>query len=296
MSGTASDEAWCIRCNRFLLADEFYKSRNPNHTRGVLPYCKECCRKIFKERLDEYKTLQSAMYFTCAELGLPFITVVYERTIEDIEERAKKAKGKSGRKPNYIGWYISFLFSLRTKKDMWDNFSYTDTPLDKIITVEERKKLISEEVSKFKLDWGEFETPEEYAFLEYRYDIYTKGLSLKPAQETLYRKLCIAELRARDIESEGDSTKEIQKQILDLMAKLKIDNFAENNEGDITERLLEKQIQLHEKSKPMEFYEQEDLYKDACGLMNGWDEIKRGLYNYVLGHKDYPKVVGDKFE
>lgn len=290
MARQLNQESWCMRCNRMLPSSSFYRSFNPNHTGGYLPYCKDCLKKIFSKNLEEVGSLQGTLWATLAEAGVPFV----QRVADDMQERLESKHGedfnmaKTG--VNFIGNYLRSLHTMKQKKDVWETFKDTDVPMDNMVSLKERKQKIEAEIANFKLDWGNFDSTEEYAFLEYRYDVYTEGMALKPAQETLYRKLCIAELNARKIEARGESTKDIQKQILDLMSKLKIDNFAEVKDKDLTEQLLESQIALHEREMPMEFYEDKNLYKDACGLAEGWEEIKRCMINFPFSQKEYPKI------
>lgn len=167
------------------------------------------------------------------------------------------------------------------------------------------EELVQAEYEKFELDWGR-QTTEDYQFLEYRYDVYTDGKVLSPAQETLYRQLCLVELRKRKKEAMadlandknelGDSTKEEQAMILTLMQKLKIDNFAENKDKDETELLIEKQIWEHENKKPCEIVDL-DYYKDMCDIKKNWGkQIKRAVVNLITGSKDYPDIEKDDWK
>lgn len=282
-----NEEMFCTKCNRMLPSSEFYKSPNTRlHKGGYMCLCKECLKEICQDYLNEYKSLQSAIYFTCATAGIPFIQSAYHY-MED------RVAGKSG-KLNYFGNYLQAFNTIKKNVDHWVEFADTDTALSEIVTVSDMRQKAEEEIAKFRLDWGDFDDTEDYAFLEYRYDIYTDGLpKLKPAQETLYRKLCIAELNSRKIEAKGESTRDIQKQILDLMNKLKIDNFTEVKDKSLTEQLLETQIATHERQMPMEIYEDKTLYKDMCGLGKGWDDIKRCMINFPFSQKEYPKIKKD---
>lgn len=286
----------CGYCLSELPSEEFYKSKNPLHSRGRLLYCKDCLKKIFKKHLDEFGSLEGAIYATCVTADIPFIQSVVDATLEYYKKKQANQKNNVFEsQANYFGTYVSRLNTMRSV-NKWDRFVDSDTNLSDMVSIEDRKAAIEARVDQFKMDWGNFDNAEDYVFLEQRYDIYTDGLVLTPAQETLYRKLCITELRARELESSGASTKEITKQITDLMGKLKIDNFAEQKEKDPAVLMLEAQIALHEEKMPMEYYEDKSLYKDACGLSDGWDRIKRGLLNFALGHKDYPKVHDGKVD
>ena len=141
------------------------------------------------------------------------------------------------------------------------------------------------------LDWGEQPNLEDYQFLEYRYSIYTDGIELSPSQETLYRKLCLAELSARRKESNGESSKEDTEQIMKLMTKLKIDNFEEKKDKTDIERILEKQIWEIENTEPAEMVDKEE-YRDYLDIEEDWGKhILRAVKNLIIGSKDYPNIT-----
>ena len=119
---------------------------------------------------------------------------------------------------------------------------------------------------------------------------------LTKPQEMLYRDLCLARLAKRKAEKANDSdVQKIQKQILDLMAKLKIDNFSENKELSIVERMLETRIAIQEKEKPAYYFE--DLKRNQDYLGRGkyfYDHIYRPFKNILQGSKLYDIVEEDK--
>ena len=45
-NGIPITESYCIGCGRPYTLEKFYKSPNPLHHNGVLPYCKDCCNSI----------------------------------------------------------------------------------------------------------------------------------------------------------------------------------------------------------------------------------------------------------
>ena len=83
-------ESYCIGCGRVYGIESFFKSPNSMHCNGVVPYCKECNKRIAKKYLKEYQNLESAIWLTCAEVGVPFIRKVFA----GVEELASKAKNK----------------------------------------------------------------------------------------------------------------------------------------------------------------------------------------------------------
>lgn len=119
--------------------------------------------------------------------------------------------------------------ALKKKTDKWDSFGVTDVDKSEAIVDVNQEKLRKEKLKQFILDWGE-QDEDDYAYLEYRWDFYTEDINLTPAQESLYRKLCISELDYRRAKEKDETGKEQQESILKLMKTLKIDNFTQKKE------------------------------------------------------------------
>jgi hypothetical protein len=73
---------YCCECKREYPIDKFYVSNANMLGNGHLNYCQDCCEDILKYFLKKKGTMESAVYFTCAKLDVPFIRRVYDSTIE----------------------------------------------------------------------------------------------------------------------------------------------------------------------------------------------------------------------
>ena len=97
------------------------------------------------------------------------------------------------------------------------------------------------QIEELELNWGYQESEEDYKFLEYLYDKFTKGIKFENTQqEYLYRDLCLARLEKRKAEQgkiDTDITK-IQGRILTLMNKLKLDEFESTKPKTVSEQLI----------------------------------------------------------
>ena len=82
-------ESYCIGCGRPYPVNEFYKSKNPHHYNHYLPYCKECCGNMVRYYIRKYGNLESAMWMTCANLGIPFTRRAYNALEKKINEKVK---------------------------------------------------------------------------------------------------------------------------------------------------------------------------------------------------------------
>ena len=278
-----------LQCVGLKKNTEYFISWSPFHANGRVPYCKECCNKMFQYYLDETKSAQSALYYTLMKMDVPFIKDIYEKVNE-----MSVSGDVNGRKTAIsIGSYMNTIRKYTKNKEIWSDFSATDVDISDIDSKIQTREVKKKEMDKFILDWGQQPNLEDYQFLEYRYDVYTEGRELTPSQETLYRKLCLAELSARRKEANQDSSKEDTEQIMKLMSKLKIDNFEEKKEKSDIERILEKQIWEIENTEPAEVVSKEE-YKDYLNIEKDWGKhILRAVKNLLTGSKDYPMITKD---
>ena len=278
-----------LQCVGLKKNTEYFTSWSPFHANSRIPYCKECCNKMFQYYLDETKSAQSALYYTLMKMDVPFIKDIYEKVNE-----MSVSGDVNGRKTAIsIGSYMNTIRKYTKNKEIWSDFSATDVDISDIDSKIQTREVKKKEMDKFILDWGQQPNLEDYQFLEYRYDVYTEGRELTPSQETLYRKLCLAELSARRKEANQDSSKEDTEQIMKLMSKLKIDNFEERKEKSDIERILEKQIWEIENTEPAEVVSKEE-YKDYLDIEKDWGKhILRAVKNLLTGSKDYPMITKD---
>ena len=276
-----------LQCIGLKKDSEFFSSWSPFHSNGKVPYCKECCNKMFQYYLDETKSAKTVLYYTLMKIDIPFIKSIYEI----VNERSLSGDKNGKRTPINVGTYVNELRRYSKNKEIWADFSATDVDITEVDAKIQTREVKQKEMDKFLLDWGEQPNLEDYQFLEYRYSIYTDGIELLPSQETLYRKLCLAELSARRKESSGESSKEDTEQIMKLMAKLKIDNFEEKKDKTDIERILEKQIWEIENTEPAEMVDKEE-YRDYLDIGKDWGKhILRAVKNLIIGSKDYPNIT-----
>ena len=280
-------DSYCIKCNRPYPIEDFYKSDNIHHTTGVMPYCKNCTKEMYQDNLKRFKDIRSALWVTCSEVGIPFIEKVYD----NLMEKVKKARDEKVLTSTYNYWgnFISSYMGLKKKTDKWNSFGVTDVDKSEAVLDVSQEKLRKEKLKQFILDWGE-QDEDDYAYLEYRWDFYTEDINLTPAQESLYRKLCISELDYRKAKENEESGKEQQESILKLMKTLKIDNFTQKKEKTLTEQMLERQIWEIENTTPAEC---EDLnkYKDFCNIESDWfKHVVSAVKNIIAGTKEYPLI------
>ena len=292
-----------LRCSGMKKDIEFYNSRSEFSSNNKVPFCKDCVQKIFEYYLELTGKFDVATYYTCQKLDIPFIIKIYE----DILSMKKTNEEHKNLNKNYISSYISMLNKASVLYGCKLDFTFSDKELSEVDREIERREIEKKEAEAFKLDWGKQEN-EDYALLEYDFASLTDGISLSKPQEKLYRDLCLAYLAKRKAEQLKDdidkdkktaSVQQIQNQILGLMKILRIDNFSENKELSMVERMLESRIAIQEKEKPTFHFEGVKATANSDFLGRGkyfYDHIYRPLKNQWSKNKLYRIVSKDKDE
>lgn len=270
-------ESFCIGCGRMYPIDDFYKSPNPHHANGVQPYCRDCGNRLTQEYLKKYGNMEAAIFYTCADMGVPFVRKLFDIYMNRI---------KDYKSANYWGNYTMGFSANKSKaeKEAWTGFDGTDTDYKDIASIQKSEKAIKDEQKELHYRWGEDKDTTQLQYLESRWASYVKDKVLDVAQEQLYRNLCLAEL---DIWEGNDVDKAMKRQI-DMMKALGIDKFEVERQKTDVERMIEYDIWLMENEEPAEYYKNKGLYKDFRGIHAGWiKEIKRPILNLITGSKDY---------
>ena len=273
--------SYCLNHEKQLPVTKFYPSKNPNH-HGYMPFCKDCCTKVYQRHYEEFKDLESAIWFTCADVGIPFIKSAYG-----------KVSGEQVKRENAFDAYVSALKNSKAADaGTWKEFSDTDAPFGDIRTAVDLGEERQEEIEKLRLAWGEDATVDDLGFLEWRFLTYTSGIETTEYQVSRYRDLCMCELRIK----KNIDTQTNMKLKASIAKELGIDKFEIEREKTEVEKYIENDIYMMEKYEPAEYYKDKELYKDFLGIHKYWiDWVLRPVRNLVIGSKDYDVDVNSKY-
>lgn len=270
-------ENFCLGCQRNHNITEFYPSDNPFHANGLTPYCKEKCKEIMEYYMKDFCSVEKALYLTCAIVGVPFLTDVYER----FDLFRKKETDVNQLNPFYI--YYRELQKIRKDGDGLVDFSKTDLDYRDVFSGKQALEIIKADSEELRLIWGD-KNLEDLQYLEYRYSIYTEDKEMTEYQSKLYRTLCLAELdeyRGNDVKGAVDRQAKIAK-------TLGIDQFNIDRELSMVEKMLENQIAIMENNEPAIYYKDLEKYADFMGIGNYWENhVIRPLRNLLLNSKEY---------
>lgn len=295
-TNTKPQSSICIGCRKELPIDHFYEVKDTTfNSNGIAPYCWECTEKILQQYLTQTDNLHKAIYMTCARLNIPYIEKCANRAIA-YQDSLQKRDNHPLNSLKIFAYYYKFLWganSLQTHLDIWNNFADSDD-LTKYQSQEQEE--FDKRLKELKFQWGTQDTADDYKFLIYEYDKYTKNIELNDIQADLYRDLCLARLEKRKIEEgrmEGDAGK-VQSRILLLMNKLKLDNFTNKKELSLSQQSLIEDIAKVEKTEPADYFQDKKKYYDVNKIRQFLEKyVLRPTLNSLCDHRDFDIDMDD---
>ena len=284
-----------LQCIGLKKDSEFFSSWSPFHSDGKVPYCKECCNKMFQYYLDETKSAKTALYYTLMKIDIPFIKSIYEI----VNDRSLSGDKNGKRTPINVGTYVNELRRYSKNKEIWSDFSATDVDITEVDAKIQTAEIKQKEMKQWEIDWGIQDEVCDYEFLNDTFNRYTKGVEfVNPQQEDLYRDLCRDRLLLRKINDNrynGDETiDKVQNRISKTMATLKVDQFESNKPKTASEQSFFAKIAQIEQTKPADLYKEPKKYKDFNKLRQyEEDMVLRPLLNTLCGHRDFDINIED---
>ena len=284
-----------LQCIGLKKDSEFFSSWSPFHSNGKVPYCKECCNKMFQYYLNETKSAKTALYYTLMKIDIPFIKSIYEI----VNERSLSGDKNGKRTPINVGTYVNELRRYSKNKEIWADFSATDVDITEVDSKIQTAEIKQKEMKQWEIDWGIQDEVCDYEFLNDTFNRYTKGVEfVNPQQEDLYRDLCRDRLLLRKINDNrynGDETiDKVQNRISKTMATLKVDQFESNKPKTASEQSFFAKIAQIEQTKPADLYKEPKKYKDFNKLRQyEEDMVLRPLLNTLCGHRDFDINIED---
>lgn len=286
---TASDKLtwYCPICNRNRATQYFYTSKNPIF-KSHIPFCTTCINKLYQYNLSHTLSDISAMWYTCAMLGIPFVKIAWD----DAQNR-KHTQG-SKYKNDYVTPYIDSLRKLEKRET---GFWESDVSIQDLIQMDTQEEVVKkpkkEDFKQLNSDWGNYNA-DDLLFLNNTFEDYTKDLEdMDTNLINRYRDLCKAELRLRKANEDSNISdiKNAQDILNKQLALLGLNNFKKEFESE-EQKAYEKKIAMIEHFKPAEC---EDLkkYIDMVGYEKEKALPMRAIRNAITGSREYPDIAKD---
>lgn len=267
----------CLLCGKNGKETKFYKARNPKYQFfGKIPWCFSCIKDKYDEFYKKYEDSKKSMYELCRFLDIPFVLNIYEI--------AKSRWQESG--VELFQGYITYYSSVGWKKA---GITFMDS--DKIENLDKPDNdYTSEDVDKeliFK--WGEGFSPSDYIYLENELAECEKTLKCDTwAESTLLREICIKKLEVRNRRKQGSDTKDVLKELQELMKTCAIDPAKTMTNSSKSLDTFGEWIKDIEQYSPAEWFKDKKKYKDMDGLDDYLKKyITRPIKNFITGSRDF---------
>lgn len=300
------NKGYCTLCRHELPISKFLKSNSDLNSNGKMSVCSDCLNeyfsKLYKLRRGygnnftvdatniQFDTVtEEIINETCQKFDICFNYGAYESLISHIETEIT-----NGRTPTVriFGIYKSKLESTGNKNGASGlTYEYSDRVRSSNSMNETSDVMITkEDMLDLKRFWGSGFEDEDYIFLEEELARW-KGTHKSDTQSeiTLLREICITILETRIARSNGNSTKDLKKEMQDLMKTAAVDPSKANaaSAGQGHDRYSQ-WIEDTENYEPAEYFEDKDLFEDYDGLMGYINKyIYRPIKNLLTDSRDF---------
>lgn len=256
------------REGNWLLKDFYTAINDKFFANGRVHICKECIKNYcYKEDgsvdLDKFKQILMM-------INAPFYSKEFNTAIEKDKDT--------------IGVYMRAI-CLNYKGQEW-----RDGETQKYISNQNKDKepfVISPELIR---KWGGSFEEEEYIFLEEELKEWKKTHKCdNQAEITLLKEICITVLDIRNARNDSNSTKNLRKDLQDLMKTASVDPAKANAISDSqTVDRFGVWIKDIEQKRPAEWHDEQEKYVDMDGFKPYiQDYIVRPIKNFFTGSKDF---------
>lgn len=281
---------YCTRCGN---SGDFYIGKSDLYKfYEKIPFCKKCIEEIYNELVKIHSDYKKAIYFLCRKLDIPFKNTVYDGAVKE-----SSIKGWSIQQT-----YMKQINSFSDKNNYGTCFD--DSDLFDNNSIDNGKSIVSFDISEYeqadesiKLFWGFGFSDKDYAFLEQELFNWKQTHKCDNQSEiTLLREICITILEIRNVRADKNSTKDLKKELQDLMKTASVDP-AKANAASAGKSLDAFGIWIKdiEQFTPAEWYEQQEKYKDMDGFIPYIKNyIIRPIENFITGIRNF--VVDDNID
>lgn len=245
---------------------DFYMTINSNFFKTPkIHICKDCIKEFVytaegEINLKNFKKILQV-------LDMPFIQNCFDSSVAD--------------KNDTFGTYYKNIALNHLGK------SYEDGDTEEFLKVINDSVKTEQEIKGF---WGYGFDDKEYDFLEGELARWKQTHKCDvQAEITLLREICITVLDTRNARINKNPTKDLRKELQDLMKTASVDPAKANSigSGQTVDRFGVWLKDIEEK-KPSEWWEDQEKYKDADGFIPYIkDYIVRPIRNFFSGNKDF---------
>lgn len=261
----------CTSCGQDFELKNFANSYSfSNRLTGKMTICKTCCSELYDRKLLTYQDEYLALYSFCMELNVWFTKDQAEKAIEKSKNtNTQKNAGVHYLSVIHLAPYrdktfeteIQFMNIFGLSSEEMENFMYLNAEKVKEEIKKKNEEIITQEAI---IRWGDGLDPEDYKFLEERYNTMIKAYEDKnPANLWTYEEICMNYLSLRKNRGNPTAVKQIQETISKLQADCKMKQ-SQIDGSDDEEACMGKFIDKIENYEPCDM--QLPFFRDIDGI------------------------------
>lgn len=236
----------CNACNRTLsITRNFYKLSEPNlnFPDQTVNICRDCYAELWEHPTHGFDHFIDFLRLA----NLPYIESVYQRV---------------DKKTDYL---VTVRAGTRQSLRFRDSDAFVESKKKAEVDAKKLKHLSPEQLEESKDFWGSDFSEEDYLFLMNEYNEYNLQYDLSSkSMQILIKSICVTTLKIREAQSRGNSTKDLTKELGDLMQSANIKPSQEKAAMDSDQSILGLWIKKFENERPIP--EADDEFADIDGV------------------------------
>ena len=282
---------YCRKCQSVLTPNHFYDCVDEGFidSNKKMSVCKKCLMKMYDEIHEETESMEKTIHKMCTSLNVRYSNEAMSATRSHINTLIEK--GKNVR--SIFGIYKTKLIA--TQKSM-DKSSLADMTYEDVATIFTKEEIDTPEIaiSKEVLDfWGADIPAADILYLEREFANFKQThKSDTYAEIVLLKNVCHTMLNLKKARQNQDATKELVKELQELMKALAIspkESVTKNTGvGEQTFGLWIKDIEKQEPAQWLKSDARGDMYRDVADVDKYFQKyVVRATKNFITMSKDF---------
>ena len=262
---------YCTSCNKEFkkLKGNFRASQSPFFQGwGHIPICVKCLDYYEKEYTERLGCNDEAIRRLALHLDLYLD--------ESLLSASRKINAENSRIAGYISKTNLLQFKGRTYDTYLEELAEAQRLDERIESIEDLEEIEQEISQKTLAFWGMGFAPDDYIYLNNKYDDWTSRHECKTkAQESIFQKISLMELQILKAAQKGDKIDGLMKSFNDLLGSANIQPKQNKDNSLADQNTFGTLIQKWENEHPIP--EPDPEWEDVDG-------IKRYISTWFLGH------------
>jgi hypothetical protein len=294
-TGVTVEMCHCRKCRMDKNPGEFYTATDTFlDTSGYMSICKKCVNDLYERYFQLTQSVDKTILSLCRLLNVKYD----EKAIDALHAHLQTFEDRGKESQNIFGIYKTKLVTVQSI-----SISERTKGINDFTFVEPNRKVIESMKSDDSLDikylekmWGKSPelNQEDYEFLDNEYGRWVGPIgNVTHGEEILIRDICHLQNQIRKERILGNDGKvnnliEARQKIMkDGALTPLLQNAANSGKNADCFGVWLRDI---EQTKPADYYENQEKYKDMDGIQEDIQDIKRSAKNFLTGSHDFGSI------